>query len=65
MQATVATFDAATGSGTLLRDDGSELPYPAGAFEASGLRLLRVGQRVTCETAEDGSVVRLFLPGIR
>ena len=64
MQATVATFDAATGSGTLLRDDGSEMSYQAGAFEASGLRLLRVGQRVTCETGEDGSVVRLFVAGI-
>jgi cold shock CspA family protein len=64
MQATVATFDAATGSGTLLSDDGSEMPYPAAAFEASGLRLLRIGQRVTCELGADGSVVRLVLPGI-
>lgn len=64
MQATVATYDAATGSGTLLLDDGSELPYPAEAFAASGLRLLRIGQRVTLEAAPDGTVVRLFLPGI-
>jgi cold shock CspA family protein len=64
MQATVATYDAATGSGTVLLDDGSELPYQGPAFAASGLRLLRIGQRVTLEAAPDGSITRLFLPGI-
>jgi cold shock CspA family protein len=64
MQATVATYDSDTHSGTVLLDDGSELPYPAAAFEASGLRLLRSGQRVTLETGPDGSIVGLFLTGI-
>jgi cold shock CspA family protein len=64
MQGTVATFDPGTHTGTLLLDDGTELPFPAEAFERSGLRLLRLGQRVTVETAADGTVGRVRLPGI-
>ena len=56
MQATVRTFDATTRAGTVLLDDGTELPYDDRAFDAGGLRLLRVGQRVritvTGETGE-------------
>lgn len=54
MQGTVHTFDAATGSGTVLLDDGSPLPFPASAFEASGLRLLRPGQRVRLKVEGEG-----------
>jgi len=61
----VATFDAQTHTGTLLLDDGSELPLPAAAFEASGLRLLRLGQRVSISADPDGAVTRVELPGIR
>ena len=43
MQGTVATFDPDTRSGTLLLDDGTELAFGAPAFDASGLRLLRLG----------------------
>ncbi|MEU6022195.1 cold-shock protein [Micromonospora sp. NPDC048871] len=62
MQGTVATFDAATRSGLLLLDDGTELPFPAPAFDASGLRLLRLGQRVRVETDSEGVVVRVTIP---
>ncbi|NGM11908.1 cold-shock protein [Verrucosispora sioxanthis] len=62
MQGTVATFDAATRSGLLLLDDGTELPFPSRAFDASGLRLLRLGQRVRVETDAAGDVVRVTLP---
>jgi 2-phospho-L-lactate guanylyltransferase len=65
MQGTVATFDAQTRSGTLLLDDGSELSFPAAAFDASGLRLLRLGQRVTIAADPDGAVTKVELPGIR
>ena len=65
MQGTVATFDAQTHTGTLLLDDGSELPFPAAAFEASGLRLLRLGQRVSISADPDGAVTRVEVPGIR
>ncbi|MGW0660368.1 cold-shock protein [Streptodolium elevatio] len=54
MQGTVHTFDAATRSGTVLLDDGSALPYPASAFDASGLRLLRPGQRVRLKVEGEG-----------
>jgi 2-phospho-L-lactate guanylyltransferase len=64
MQGTVATFDPHTHTGTLLLDDGSELAFPAGAFERSGLRLLRVGQRVSVEADAAGTVTRVRLPGI-
>jgi 2-phospho-L-lactate guanylyltransferase len=64
MQGTVGTFDSASGSGTLLLDDGSEVAIPAAAFAASGLRLLRPGQRLTVEADDEGRVTRVHLPGI-
>ena len=60
MQATVATFDPATGSGTVLTDDGRRVAFDGAAFAAGGLRLLRLGQRVRLETA-GGRVVRVTL----
>ncbi len=64
MQGTVATFDPQSHTGTLLLDDGSELPFPAEAFHRSGLRLLRLGQRVTVESDPAGTVSRVSVPGI-
>jgi cold shock CspA family protein len=57
VQATVRSFDAETHSGTVLLDDGLEVPYGAAAFVHSGLRLLRVGQRVRIALAPDGAAV--------
>ncbi|GHJ13441.1 hypothetical protein TPA0908_14360 [Micromonospora sp. AKA38] len=62
MQGTVATYDASTRSGVLLLDDGTELAFPARAFDASGLRLLRLGQRVRVERDAAGEVTRVTLP---
>lgn len=64
MQGTVGTFDSASGSGILLLDDGSEVAIPAAAFAASGLRLLRPGQRLTIDADDEGRVIRVHLPGI-
>jgi cold shock CspA family protein len=64
MQATVATFDPDTHTGTVLLDDGTELPFAATAFARSGLRLLRLGQRVTIDTDATGLIAALRLPGI-
>ena len=64
MQGTVATFDPESHTGTLLLDDGTELPFPAGAFARSGLRLLRLGQRVRIEADAAGAVAGVWLPGI-
>jgi cold shock CspA family protein len=60
VQATVATFEPADGSGTVLTDDGRRIRYDGVAFAAGGLRLLRPGQRVRLETA-DGRVVRITI----
>jgi 2-phospho-L-lactate guanylyltransferase len=65
MQGTVATFDERSRSGTLLLDDGVELAFPAAAFDASGLRLLRLGQRVRIERGPSGEVTRVTLPTFR
>jgi len=62
MQGTVATYDPATRSGTLLLDDGTEVPYPAAAFDASGLRLLRLGQRVRVDRDGSGTVTKITIP---
>lgn len=55
MQATVATYDAGTRSGSVLLDDGIELTFDARALEGTGLRLLRPGQRVRLEVAGEGA----------
>jgi len=60
MQATVATFDPDTGGGTVLTDDGRQIPFDPAAFAAGGLRLLRPGQRVRMDLA-DGRVVRITI----
>jgi 2-phospho-L-lactate guanylyltransferase len=62
MQGTVASFDEEGHHGSLLLDDGTPLELPAEAFQASGLRLLRVGQRVRIERTPDGRVVKVALP---
>lgn len=55
VQATVRSFAPELGSGTVLLDDGSELPYDARAFDAGGLRLLRPGQRVRIRVTGEGT----------
>ncbi|MHC0433361.1 hypothetical protein ACX6XY_24765 [Streptomyces sp. O3] len=52
MQATAYTFDSETRCGSVLLDDGTPVPFDAAAFDAGGLLLLRVGQRVRIEVAE-------------
>jgi 2-phospho-L-lactate guanylyltransferase len=64
MQGTVATFDPDKRAGTLLLDDGTELDFDADAFQRSGLRLLRLGQRVAIETEVTGGVHRVGIYGI-
>lgn len=62
MQGTVAVYDPQSRSGTLLLDDGTEVPFPTAAFDASGLRLLRLGQRVRIEHDQSGEISRITLP---
>lgn len=63
MQATVRGFDPATRSGTVFCDDGTVVAFGAAAFDASGLRLLRPGQRVTISRDGGGVITSLALAG--
>lgn len=54
VQATVRSFDPSNRSGTVLRDDGLELAFDAGAFDAGGALKLRLGQRVRLDYDDDG-----------
>ena len=63
MQASVHTFDADTGAGSVLLDDGRERAFAAEVFARSGLRHLRVGQRVSL-TATDERITRVWIVGI-
>jgi 2-phospho-L-lactate guanylyltransferase len=65
MQGTVSEFDPATRGGALLLDDGTRLTFGAAAFDVSGLRLLRLGQRVQVERDPDGTVTRVTIPTLR
>ena len=51
------SFDPETRSGDVLLDDGTLLPFGRDAFDRSGLRLLRLGQRVRLRTSGDGERV--------
>ena len=56
MQGTVRTFDPRTRTGDVLLDDGTLMAFPARAFDASGLRLLRLGQRVRLRLDDSGTI---------
>jgi 2-phospho-L-lactate guanylyltransferase len=56
VQGTVRQFDLETRCGDVLLDDGQVLAFGAQAFDASGLRLLRLGQRVRLRVGDDGVV---------
>ena len=62
MQGTVATFDDETRTGTVLLDDGAKVAFPAAAFDASGLRHLRLGQRVRLDHDDVGMITKVTLP---
>jgi hypothetical protein len=61
VQATVREFDPATGSGSVFLDDGTVAAFGAEVFAASGLRLLRRGQRVAIRCGPAGTVTALAL----
>jgi cold shock CspA family protein len=61
MQATVREFDAADGSGSVFLDDGTVCRFGPEVFAASGLRLLRRGQRVAFRRGPSGAITALSL----
>lgn len=52
-QGTVKSFDSASRTAVILDDRLAELEVDREAFAASGLRHLRIGQRVRFEVEED------------
>jgi len=63
MQASVHRYDDTNGSGSVLLDDGREIPFDGAVMDASGLRLLRPGQRVSIEMSAT-ELTRLCIVGI-
>ena len=55
MQATVHRFDPTTRSGSVLTDTGVVLPFASSVFDASPLRTLRTGQRLTVTVSGSGA----------
>jgi cold shock CspA family protein len=70
MQASVHSFDHTTGSGSVLLDSGRLLPFDEQVFAASGLRHLRLGQRVSVEVRPEdpettgAHLTRLWIVGV-
>ncbi|MFK5634733.1 MULTISPECIES: hypothetical protein [unclassified Ornithinimicrobium] len=70
MQASVHSFDHTTGTGSVLLDTGRLLPFDEPVFAGSGLRHLRLGQRVSVEVEPedpetDGAhLARLWIVGV-
>jgi cold shock CspA family protein len=61
MQATVRSFDPASGSGSVFLDDGTVAGFGPAALAGSGLRLLRPGQRVAIGCDPGGAITGLTL----
>lgn len=53
-QGTIKDFDPDERAGSLLMEDRSEITIDATSLEGSGLRYLRIGQRVSFDVAEEG-----------
>lgn len=52
-QGTIKDYDAPNRAGTLLLDDETLVHYDAASLEGSGIRFLRIGQRVKFELVEE------------
>jgi 2-phospho-L-lactate guanylyltransferase len=52
-QGTIKEFDPQNRTGILYMDDRTEVHIDAGSVEGAGLRLLRIGQRVKFDLAEE------------
>lgn len=53
MQGTVKDYDLENRTGTLLTDQEEEIRIDPGSMEGSGLRYLRIGQRVRFDVAQE------------
>jgi cold shock CspA family protein len=62
-QGTIRDFDTENRTGSLLQDDRTEVFIDRSSLEGSGLRYLRIGQRVSYDLAEEGG--RRMARGLR
>ncbi len=53
-QGTIKDYDAETRTGSLLMEDRTEVHIDPTSMEGSGLRFLRLGQRVRFDLVEEG-----------
>jgi cold shock CspA family protein len=53
-QGTIKDYDVQERTGSLLLDDRTEVAIDRTSTEGSGLRYLRIGQRVSLDVAEEG-----------
>lgn len=53
-QGTIKEFDVESRTGVLLQEDRTEVRIDATSIEGSGVRLLRIGQRVKFDVVEEG-----------
>jgi cold shock CspA family protein len=53
-QGTIKTYDVQSRDGVLLTDDEQEILIDATSVEGSGVRYLRIGQRVKFDVADEG-----------
>ncbi len=53
-QGTIKDYSGATRTGSLLMEDRTEVAIDATSLEGSGIRLLRLGQRVKFDLADEG-----------
>ncbi len=62
MQATVETYQAASGAGTMLTDTGQRIEFAQAAIDNGKLRHVRPGQRVYVDLDASGTVaaIRIF-----
>jgi cold shock CspA family protein len=63
-QGTVKDFDPVTNTGTVMLDTKEEVPVDAETFAISGLRELRLGQRVTFELEDRDGAWRMHNLGL-
>jgi cold shock CspA family protein len=54
-QGTIKTWSKETRSGVILDDARKEIPFEEDSYRASGIRELRLGQRVKFDLVEEGA----------
>lgn len=59
------SFDPQARTGEVFLDDGSVRRFDAAAFDASGLRLLRLGQRVRLVTDDQDTITLVTIATLR